>query len=210
MAKTSDKQDDETNGEDNQGKRKRAKAKKEAAVADEDDLTEQPEPVAKAKAKSKPSTKSQAAGQSKKNTEDEKPKKKQKTQEDQEDPGKTEKAKKQKTEQKTAEKTKKPRASSARRQEVDVNAYPELQTELATWVKDFIDYSDLDMLKLTVKEARGKFEYFRLNIYWTSFKCGLTMKKVGEKATDVACFTFDEKTLRACAVAIGCAEHLTI
>ena len=195
--------DDETNGEDGQGKRKRNERE---ASTEEGGMTAKSK--AAAKAKGKPSTKSNAKGKSK--SAEEKPKKKRKTQENEKDQGKTHKAEKQKPAKKTAEKAKKPRAQSAKTSEVDVEAHPELQTEIASWVNDNIDYKDLDVLKKTVKAARLKFDYFRLNIYWTTFKCGLTMRKVGEKDTDVACFSFNDKSLRGCAVAIACAEHLVI
>ena len=207
-AKTSEKKDDKTNGEDqNQSKRRKAST----ALDGEGGMPDQPK--ASAKAKSKPSPKSKAVKKSK--SADKKPEKKksQKSQKNQKEPKesqKPEKKKHAKKTEKTGETDKKPRARSIKVSEVDVEAHPDLQAEIASWVNDNIDYKDLATLKACVKEARLRFDFFRLNIYWTTFKCGLTMRKNGEKEGDVANFSFFEKTLRACAVAIACAEHLVI
>lgn len=204
-AKTSEKKDDKTNGEDqNQSKRRKAST----ALDGEGGMPDQPK--ASAKAKSKPSPKSKAVKKSK--SADKKPEKKksQKNQKEPKESQKPEKKKHAKKTEKTGETDKKPRARSIKVSEVDVEAHPDLQAEIASWVNDNIDYKDLATLKACVKEARLRFDFFRLNIYWTTFKCGLTMRKNGEKEGDVANFSFFEKTLRACAVAIACAEHLVI
>ncbi|CAL1147952.1 unnamed protein product [Cladocopium goreaui] len=189
----------------NQSKRRKAST----ALDGEGGMPDQPK--ASAKAKSKPSPKSKAVKKSK--SADKKPEKKksQKSQKNQKEPKesqKPEKKKHAKKTEKTGETDKKPRARSIKVSEVDVEAHPDLQAEIASWVNDNIDYKDLATLKACVKEARLRFDFFRLNIYWTTFKCGLTMRKNGEKEGDVANFSFFEKTLRACAVAIACAEHL--
>ena len=204
-AKTSEKKDDKTNGEDqNQSKRRKAST----ALDGEGGMPDQPK--ASAKAKSKPSPKSKAVKKSK--SADKKPEKKksQKNQKEPKESQKPEKKKHAKKTEKTGETDKKPRARSIKVSEVDVEAHPDLQAEIASWVNDNIDYKDLATLKACVKDARLRFDFFRLNIYWTTFKCGLTMRKNGEKEGDVANFSFFEKTLRACAVAIACAEHLVI
>eukprot|EP00435_Cladocopium_sp_Y103_P018035 s328_g4.t1 len=81
------------------------------------------------------------------------------------------------------------------------------QDELAEWVwENNIDYSvDLTSFKKLVRSALTKFTYFRHNIYWTTFKCGLTMFN-DEGKKDVATFSFSHD-LRGLATAIACSEY---
>ena len=97
----------------------------------------------------------------------------------------------------------------AKKSEVDVEAFPELQAQLCGWIhNNFTSYETLETVKEQCAAARGKYEYCRLNIYWHTFTCGLTMKKIGEsKSYDIARFNI-EKSLRGLVVAIACAEHM--
>lgn len=104
---------------------------------------------------------------------------------------------------------KKSKETKAKKSEVDVEAFPELQVQLCGWIhNNFTSYDTLETVKEQCAAARGKYEYCRLNIYWHTFTCGLTMKKIGEsKSYDIARFNI-EKSLRGLVVAIACAEHM--
>lgn len=82
------------------------------------------------------------------------------------------------------------------------------QDELAEWVwGNNIDYSvDLTSFKKLVRSALTKFTFFRHNIYWKSFKCGLTMFN-DEGKKDVATFYFSDDQ-RGLATAIACCEFV--
>jgi hypothetical protein len=58
-----------------------------------------------------------------------------------------------------------------------------------------------------VRRVLTKFEFFAPNIYWTTYKCGLTMWHGDGGKLDVATFSFD-KDQRSTLISIACAELL--
>lgn len=115
---------------------------------------------------------------------------------------------------KAAKKPAGPRKSKSRKVrfdqlDLDVTQDVVQQDEIANWIWDNnVDYSaDLDNFKRSVQTAKTKFEYFRHNVYWTTFKCGLTMYLQDGTKKDVATFHFSDDQ-RGLATAVACADYV--
>ena len=112
-------------------------------------------------------------------------------------------------------KTPAPKKRSRRTKEeaadVDVNLFKFQQNELADWLAMNVDWNQtFDTLKDHLKAACHKHEYFKLNIYWTRFACGVKMFYFDDDKScskDVAYYSFGE-TQEGMAMAVACAEHL--
>ena len=114
------------------------------------------------------------------------------------------------TEDKPDKPSKTRRSKKSRVTETEVNLSEKViqQNEIAEWVwGNNIDYSvDLTSFKKLVRSALTKFTFFRHNIYWTTFKCGLTMFN-DEGKKDVATIYFSDDQ-RGLATAIACCEFI--
>ena len=105
---------------------------------------------------------------------------------------------------------KKRRSSSVKPQDVKLDKFVAEQNEIVQWIKDSgIDYNNPDItdFKKKVRKVLRKFEFFAPNIYWTTYKCGLTMWHEDGGKLDVATFSFF-RDQRSTLISIACAELL--
>lgn len=91
----------------------------------------------------------------------------------------------------------------------DVKNFLVQQEQIVQWVNQNIDLTaDFDTYKKAVNAIKSKFAFFRHNIYWTKNTCGLTMKDPQLGTINICHFSFNDKSRRAGAVSIACAEHV--
>lgn len=107
--------------------------------------------------------------------------------------------------------SRKSKSRKARFDELDLDVTQDLvqQDEIADWVWDMnVKYNaEFDEFKKSVRLALSNFDYFRHNIYWKTFKCGLTMFLQDGTKKDVATFYFSDDQ-RGLATAIACADYV--
>ena len=105
--------------------------------------------------------------------------------------------------------SKRRKSSGAKPKDVKLDKFITEQNEIVQWIKNSgVDYNNPDLadFKKTVRRALTKFEFFAPNIYWTTYKCGLTMWYEDGKL-DVATFSFF-RDQRSTLISIACAQLL--
>lgn len=106
--------------------------------------------------------------------------------------------------------SKRRKSSAAKPKDVKLDKFVTEQNEIVQWINNTgIDYNNPDLadFKKKVRRVLTKFEFFAPNIYWTTYKCGLTMWHGDGGKLDVATFSFD-KDQRSTLISIACAELL--
>ena len=103
--------------------------------------------------------------------------------------------------------SRRPKKSRTLPTDVDLNEHKKEQRELIDWILDRnIDYNLPEAeFKKKCRAALSQFEYFRHNIYWTRYSCGMTMWDAEGKKTDATTFAFSNHQ-SSTVVAIACAE----